>query len=234
MPLLASDYVFEWIVYGLSKWAFLEALEYIGSLSILIAVIFYFAESGQRLKQKHYQAWQVINTAQGKGGSGGRIEALQELDADKVPLIGVDVAGAFLQGVQLPNAKLLRSDFHGADVRNSNFQNSDLMNANLAGANFRGANFRNAYLQSAVLTDVDLNGADLGDADLTAVDLSNADLRFADLRGVKWKNMQGVQFANLYGVKNAPPDFLDWAMKNGAVLIETDAQWDAASRQHPR
>ncbi len=39
-----------------------------------MAVIFYFSESGDRLKQKHYQAWQVINTAQGKGGSGGRIE----------------------------------------------------------------------------------------------------------------------------------------------------------------
>ena len=82
----------------LSRWSFLEVLEYLGSFSILIAVIFYFSESGDRLKQKHYQAWQVINTAQGKGGSGGRIEALQELDEDGVPLVGVDVSGAFLQG----------------------------------------------------------------------------------------------------------------------------------------
>jgi hypothetical protein len=28
------------------------------------------SEAGDRKKQKHYQAWQVINTAQGKGGSG--------------------------------------------------------------------------------------------------------------------------------------------------------------------
>ena len=46
------------------------------------AVIFYFTESGDRRKQKHYHAWQVINTAQGKNGSGGRIEALQELNED--------------------------------------------------------------------------------------------------------------------------------------------------------
>src|SRR5579871_6672572 len=55
----------------------LDVLEHLGTFSVLIAVIFYFADSGNRRKQKHYQAWQVINTAQGKGGSGGRIEALQ-------------------------------------------------------------------------------------------------------------------------------------------------------------
>src|ERR1700741_4710735 len=76
--------------------------------------IFYFSESGNRIKQKHYQAWQVINTAQGKGGSGGRIEALEELNADGVPLVGVDVSSAFLQGLTLERANLLRADFSSA------------------------------------------------------------------------------------------------------------------------
>ena len=109
VPLHAVEYPFDWLAYFLSRWAFLETLEYLGSFSILIAVIFYFSESGDRLKQKHYQAWQVINTAQGKGGSGGRVEALQELNMDGVPLVGVDVAGAFLQGVRLPGAELSAS-----------------------------------------------------------------------------------------------------------------------------
>ena len=86
-----------WLAYWLSGWALLEVLDYIGTLSILIAVIFYFAESDLRMKQRHYQAWQVINTAQGKGGSGGRIEALEELGQRRVPLVGVDVSDAFLQ-----------------------------------------------------------------------------------------------------------------------------------------
>ena len=49
-----------------------------GSIHSNDKLIFYFADQGGRLKQKHYQAWQVINTAQGKGGSGGplRIVAL--------------------------------------------------------------------------------------------------------------------------------------------------------------
>lgn len=95
--------------------SFLEVPEYLGSFSVLIAAIFYFSESGDRVKQKHYQAWQVVNTAQGKGGSGGRIEALQELDQDGVPLVGVYVAGASLQGVRLPKAGLNRiSTGHGS------------------------------------------------------------------------------------------------------------------------
>ena len=89
-PLLALEYLWEWIAFLLSNWSFLEVLEYLGSFSVLVAVIFYYSESGDRLKQKHYQAWQVINTAQGKGGSGGRIEALQELNKDGVALVGVD------------------------------------------------------------------------------------------------------------------------------------------------
>src|SRR5207253_4467902 len=111
LPLHRLEWTWDWLAFWLSNWAFLEVLEYLGTFSVLIAVIFYFAESGDRKKQKHYQAWQVINTAQGKGGSGGRIEALHELNADKVPLVGVDVSDAFLQGVLLPHANLLRANF---------------------------------------------------------------------------------------------------------------------------
>src|SRR5271157_1643354 len=122
VPLLAIDWVSEWMAYLLSNWSFLEVLEYLGSFSVLVAVIFYFSESGDRVKQKHYQAWQVINTAQGKGGSGGRIEALQELNADGVPLVGVDVSGAYLQGIRLSGAHLTRSNFSAADVRDGKFR----------------------------------------------------------------------------------------------------------------
>src|SRR5271165_5844727 len=106
LPWHAIDFAFQWTAYLLSRWALLEVLEYLGVLSVLFAVIFYFSEADDRKKQKHYQAWQVIDAAQGKGGSGGRIEALQELNADGVPLVGVDVSGGFLQGVELRQAKL--------------------------------------------------------------------------------------------------------------------------------
>src|SRR5271166_524675 len=187
LPLLGIEWVFEWIAFVLSRWSFLEVLEYLGSLSILVAVIFYFSESGDRLKQKHYQAWQVINTAQGKGGSGGRIEALQELDQDGVPLVGVDASGAFLQGIRLPKARLLRADLNAVDARNSDFQAADFTNANLHAGNFRESNFRGANFQDADLSEADFCSANLNGAVLDGATLDAADLGNADLSNVKWQ-----------------------------------------------
>ncbi len=216
-PFLALEHLCEWTTYLLSNWAFLEALEYIGSFSILIAVIFYFAESDARIKQRHYQAWQVINTAQGKGGSGGRVDALQELNEDKVPLTGVDVAGAYLYELKLEGADLVRANFHNVDARKSVLDNSNLADADLTGANFRGGSFRKAKLNGADLTDASLDGTDLEEADLSDTNLQNADLHGADLRGVRWQGVRNIKMANIYGVKNAPPEFVSWAMQHGAV-----------------
>ena len=148
-------------------------------------VIFYFSESGDRIKQRHYQAWQVINTAQGKGGSGGRIEALQELNEDKIQLVGVDVSSAFLQGIHLEHANLLRADLSAADLRRSDLRFADLTYADMHAANFRGSNLENASFSNADLKDADLVGVDLAGANLDGVDLTAADLRSANLRDVQ-------------------------------------------------
>ncbi len=217
IPFLALEHICEWSSHLLSNWALVETLEYLGSLSILIAVFFYFSESDNRIKQKHYQAWQVINTAQGKGGSGGRIEALQELAADQVPLTGVDVSGAFLYGLKLDRANLVRANFHNADARNSSLEQANLADADLTGANFHDGSFRNADLRGANLQDTTLDNANLDGADFSEANLENADLHGADLRNVRWQNLQSAKSANIYGVKNAPADFVSWALKHGAV-----------------
>ena len=221
-PLLAVEWPFAWLAYALSRWSLLEVLEYLGSFSVLIAVIFYFRESGDRLKQKHYQAWQVINTAQHMGGSGGRIEALSELNADGVPLVGVDGSKAFLQGVSLPSARLLRSDFSDADVRNSNLSSADLSYASLNGANFRNSDLQRVSLFAASLNDADFCGANFANADLTDATLDAADLGNANLSGVNWQKIRSIKKTNLAGVKNAPDGFLTWALRNGAVQLETN------------
>ncbi len=216
-PFYGVEYAFDWTTYLLSNWAFLETLEYLGSLSILIAVIFYFAESKDRVKQRHYQAWQVINTAQGKGGSGGRIEALQELLEDGVPLTGVDVENAFLYGIKLERASLMRANFHNTDARKSAFDSADLSDSDLRGANFGAGSFRKANLRGADLEDATFDQADLNGADLSEANLENADLSNADLRDLHWAKIRSVKMANLQGVKNAPPEFLKWALQHGAV-----------------
>ncbi len=217
VPLHAVEYPFDWLAYFLSRWAFLETLEYLGSFSILIAVIFYFSESGDRLKQKHYQAWQVINTAQGKGGSGGRVDALQELNMDGVPLVGVDVAGAFLQGVRLPGAKLVRANFNAVDARNSDFKRADFSTANLHSGNFRNSNLSDAVLEDADLGEGDFCAANLSGADLSGATFDGADLGNTDLAHIKWQKIKSVKGASLQQVRNAPSGFLEWAAEHGAV-----------------
>ncbi len=217
LPFAALDWVWEWVAFALSNWTFLEVLEYLGSFSVLVAVVFYFSESGDRIKQRHYQAWQVINTAQGKGGSGGRIEALQELNEDKVPLVGVDVSSAFLQGIHLSKADLLRSNFSAADLRNSDLSGCNFALANLNSANFRGAVLDHASFVQANLRNADLNGSHLTDANLEGAVLDDADLRGADLAGVQWRNMQSMTGANIAGIRNAPNGFVDWALQHGAI-----------------
>jgi len=222
MPFHALEWLLQWSAYYLSRWALLEVLEYLSVLSVLFAVIFYFAEAGDRRKQKHYQAWQVINTAQGKGGSGGRIEALQELNIDRVPLVGVNAAGAFLQGVQLQSANLFRADLEAADLRDANLQAADLEYANLRSANFRQANLTRARLKAAVLQDADLVNANLAGADLRGADLKNADLRNVNLAGVAWKEIRSIENANIHGVRNAPDGFAAWALAHKAVSAAGD------------
>jgi hypothetical protein len=221
VPFVAFEWIWEWIAYALSNWTFLEVLDYLETFSVLVAVIFYFSEAGDRIKQRHYQAWQVVNTSQGKGGSGGRIDALQELNADRVALVGVDVSGAFLQGVRLEKARLLRANFSSADVREGTFLSADFSNANLRSANLRRGNLEQVSFQGADLDDSDLAGADLAGADLTDATLVDADLTNADLRGIHWEHIRGIRNANIFGVKNAPQGFVEWAMKHGALQQDT-------------
>jgi uncharacterized protein YjbI with pentapeptide repeats len=224
LPFVALEWLWEWVAYALSNWTFLEVLDYLETFSVLFAVIFYFSESGDRVKQRHYQAWQVVNTSQGKGGSGGRIEALQELNADGVALVGVDVSGAFLQGIRLERAKLLRANFSSADVREGKFPSADFTFADLRSANFRQSKLEQVSFQGANLGDSDLTGADLTGADLTDSSLADADLTNADLRDVQWEHVKSVKNANIFGVRNAPQGFVGWALKHGAQQQAAEAR----------
>ena len=72
-------------------------------------------------------------------------------------------------------------------------------------------------MADADLEDADLVNSDLSGAELSGSVLKNADLRNADLKNVRWSNLKSVEGANMYGVRNAPPQFVEWAMRNKAV-----------------
>jgi Pentapeptide repeats (8 copies) len=218
LPLLWIDWWCRYLAFYLSRWAFLEVLEYLGSLSVLFAVILYFTEAGERRQQKHYQAWQVINTAQGKGGNGGRIDALQELNADDISLIGVDLDEAFLQSVILPAARLDRATFHNADVRQANLRNAELQWVHFISTNLRAADLRKTDLTHANISSSDLSDADLSGANVDDVNFDDTDLVNANLAGLmNWKSIASMHRTNIHGIQNAPAGFTQWALAHGAV-----------------
>jgi hypothetical protein len=227
LPFSYTNWAGEWMAYILGKWSIFEVLDYVGSFSILVAVIFYFAGEGDRLKQKHYQAWQVINTAQGKGGSGGRIDALQELNDDGVSLVGVDVSGAYLRDVTVVHADLRRGGFDGADLRDAVLHDSVLASSSLRGTNLRKADCSRVDFTDADFSDADLNGAALSDAEMKNATLDRADLRAAELSALRdWQSISSITLANIHGVRNPPPGFVAWATSRGAVDVADDAAWN--------
>ena len=166
------------------------------------------AAAAQARKDSNYQAWQVINSAQGKGGSGGRPDALRDLARNGISLAGVNLDGAWLERVEL----------RGAMMPMASFENANLHGAQLQGATLTGANFRGASLVTASLAGTSLQGADFTGARLSAADLSDADLYNA--KGLRDCTLS---YTNIEGVRRAPPGFRDWALEQGAVNQSTES-----------
>ena len=82
-------------------------------------------------------------------------------------------------------------------------------------------------MRNATLQDADLSGANLSEADLGGANLAKADLRNSDFRNTKWQKIEGIKLANVFGIKNAAADFLNWAIQNGAISAESDTEWQA-------
>ncbi|OKH30249.1 hypothetical protein NIES2101_42585 [Calothrix sp. HK-06] len=135
-------------------------------ITVIIALGRYMWEAPKREKLAHYQAWQIINSAAGQKTSGGRIEALQYLNKDRVSLGGLDANGANLSGIKLQNAKLWNANLSGANLNDVNF----------SGVNLNGANLSNATLIRAKLGGAHLNNANLNGAKFVGADLSKTDL----------------------------------------------------------
>ncbi|BAY15514.1 pentapeptide repeat-containing protein [Nostoc sp. HK-01] len=225
---------FKSIVESLISSKFIGTLQ---DLSILAAVILYFRETPSRKKQAHYEAWRVINSAYGQRASGGRIQALQDLNDDGVSLAGLTADKAYLAGINLKGADLRDANLEGTnlknaclqeiDLRNANLQQADLRYANLERANLRNANlqgqstnlsytnFQNAYLSHANFQLAYLWSANLQGADLSYANLQEADLSYANLQGANLK------YANFQSADLSPTN-LEKANFQGADLQNAD------------
>ena len=176
--ILAVEIVFggEKVCRETESWIFCQIrtsvlLNIVESFSILMAVLLFFLEAPERNKQAHYEAWKTIDSAHGLRNSYARLQALQDLNSDRVPLRGFNAPEADLRGIDLSGADLSNAYLSGADLSNAN-----LSNANLSHANLVETKLNNTNLANSLLTGADLSYADLIEADLQEVDFVGANI----------------------------------------------------------
>jgi uncharacterized protein YjbI with pentapeptide repeats len=179
----------EWASYWLSRVALLEVLEYIGKLGILLAAIAYIYPGCDERKQaaedltksKHYVAWQTLNSAVGKSGNAGRVDALMDLNKDGVSLIGLDISNVtFERNLILTNAQLEYAKLDGSQINGSDFSDAIMWNVVLANATCSCVRFRNANLDNANVTNATFIGCDFSSSSLFALNCSNTTFKFCN------------------------------------------------------
>lgn len=174
--------------------AILSLLGVIGNLGLILGVVTYIGSEKQRREAEVLSAWQTITSAYGQAGSGGRIQALEFLNASpganwrrKFPWVCAPLklclwAPESLAGINLtvPGESQERVYLGGI-----NLEEAILTDANLKGAFLLGANLEGASLRDANLRGVSLIRANLTEADLIGANLTGASLDSANLTGAK-------------------------------------------------
>lgn len=195
----------------------LIAVENVEGFSILVVAITYLIEGRDRQKQKHYEAWQVIDNAAAANvpTSNARIQALQDLNEDGVSLQEIDLPGADLKRIQLAGANLRETTLNHTDLRNANLKGANLQAANLSDANLHGADLSGANLEKA-----NLKGANLTKANLSGVNLICANLKDAILEGANLSKALLIE-SNLSATNLRSADLRQANLKD-AKLKESD------------
>jgi uncharacterized protein YjbI with pentapeptide repeats len=179
-----------------------QVAEYFGKLSIFGAAVVWLYQAPDREKERHYKAWEIINTAGGKV-AGGRIAALRDLNDGGERLQKFIAKDAYLRGVVLL----------GADLEDANFDNARLDDGVF--------NCRPTGILTATWTSVKYRLGIIPDLPGTCTRLINASFRDASLVAA---NFDG---AILNNVDFAPTDLkrpkgsLDGAVFRNAVLIRS-------------
>jgi hypothetical protein len=241
-PFVFVEWRAETAVYWLKRSALVDLVNIIAGLFVIVAAWQYVRGADDRKKARQYQAWQVINLAHGKGGSGGRIAALRDLLSEGVDLSGVDLSKAWLmeaplRGARLRYAKLDSADLWYASLRRSNLAGASAVRADFFSADLRNANisrgdFQDALLVGAQLCWIRVDDTDFRNADFTNSNLLGAEILASDLQGARmlipynWRNIVTLGLTNIYGLRDAPEGFERFALDSlGAVAFKSHEDW---------
>ena len=167
-----------WLLCEIDNSILLNSLE---TFSILVALWLFFLETPDRTQKAQYEAWQVVDAAHGLRTSYARIQALQNLNEDQIPMKGLSAVQADLKNINLQGADLSNADLSGADLRGANLSNSNLSNANLSHVDFSNANLANARLTSSNLNDANFVEADLSNVDFVGAIITDTNFVRANL-----------------------------------------------------
>jgi hypothetical protein len=175
--------------------AWLSLLGIIGNVGIIIAVVTYVGSEKQRRDTEVLNAWQTITSAHGLPGIGGRIQALEFLNASPganwrrkfpwfcAPLPLCTWPAESLDGINLAvepmNNIVLYQQTTSPDNNDSTPKFQEVY---LRGIQLPRARLSSANLQGAILRDTNLQRTDLRDANLQEKCLWNANLQEA--RGI--------------------------------------------------
>ena len=226
--------------------ALLSLLGLLGNVGIILAVLTFIATERQRRDAEVLNAWQTITSAYGQPGSGGRIQALEFLNASPgthwrrrvVCLWLCTWPAESLDGINLgveslerpsPDSETVADEppargeagvyLVGIELLHARLDFANLERANLSFASLDGARLVGARLEGANLWRANLEGAILTFANLERAALWNANLAGADLRKA---NLKGASLggANLEGVQGFTEGQLSEALLCRTTLPE--------------
>ena len=225
--------VLESLVADLQKLAFLDLINFVGSAAIIVATITYVWNEKHRRDAEVYNAWQTLTNAYGQPGNGGRIRALEFLNASpgapwrwRILFLPRRCTIRQQYFIDTPRIAFLcftwpPESLGGIDLSSDREEDDEvtervyLRSINLQDAYLQDANLQYADFWEGNLEGADLRGANLKGANLRAVNLKGANLKGANLEGANlgWANLEG---ADLDGV------YLRSADLGGAILLRTN------------
>ena len=220
----------EKILIWLKSLALLEILGIVGNIGIVVGLLSYVGSEKQRRDAEVFNAWQTITSAYGQAGSGGRIQALEFLNASpganwrrKFPwfctplplctwpaenLDGIDISVKAENSTSVDNQ--LGESILGAYLSKVQLPNARLIAANMKGANLEWSNLKDVNLEAANLIQANLRGANLESSNLESVNLEGANLEKVNL------SFANLNRANLTGA------YLSEANLRGTEFSETN------------
>ena len=95
-----------------------SAAELLGKLTIFFGNLSFILEAPDRAKQRHYQAWELLNLASGHSGEAGRSIAFDVLVHDHQPMRNLDLKGATISELRLNVALMPGAVFDEATLYN--------------------------------------------------------------------------------------------------------------------